>query len=407
MSTENLGAAAPTSQNPSQQAATPAAPASTMPPATGVLHPSQIPMPGHVIAPTPSQHQQSQQQQGKTYSDESIVNAICRATGRDANFIREYIATKGNGDAMAVFETVMRDAVGTLQEREASATQAPVNNATTATGAQTTVPGMGPDGRIALADGWKAAVREVERNGKRVYEPVLPEYQNIANAANHNLLIEQRQAEIWRTNPAEAIRNDPTIKEMIQNEAKALFQDQWSQQQKQQLRAKYFEKHKQAYEQDQNGQVRVDLNGKPILTPLGRAYYRIGNELMQAGHAEDDSLYTRAWILAQNEVGVQQAASDMGQQSMNNSFGMGMQPHQYASQRQPYYPVGSVLQNAQTIFPAGNTQAQPTSAGDVTMEGALWNAVRDMPEDLSAGEYLEEISRRGGTKNWGKPPSLR
>lgn len=404
MSTELNGAPAPTNSAPPSQGNPPAAPPSqSMPPATGVLHPSQVAMPGHVIAPTQPASQQGQgQQQAKTYSDDAIVNAIVRATGRTPEFVRDYIATKGNGDAMAVFETAMRDAVGTLTAQEQAASQVP----TTQTAPSTTgIPGVGADGRIKLPDGWNAAVRQVDRGGKMVYEPVLPEYQNIANAANHNQLVDQEQAAVWQRNPAEAIRNDPTIKEMIRQEAEALFKQQSQQQRAVQLREKYREKHKEAYELDQNGNIRYDLNGKPTLTPLGRAYYRIGNEMMKSGYGEDESLYERSWILARNEVGVQQAAANMTGAPMNqNTFGMGAQPNYQPQQGQPYYPVGAVLQNAQTLFPAGNAQAQP-QGGDMTLEGALWQGIADAPEDQSAGFYMEHLSQ--GTKNWGTPPAMR
>jgi len=346
-----------------------------------------IPPPIQAQAPrAPQQPAQSQQPVQPNY--DSMYQQIAASLGTTPDVVRQQL---GDDPAMGM-ASLVRDAVGVLNQRKSESTQAtPVS--------QQQQQQLSPDGKLPMADGWQTVVKQ---NAQGVYEPISPHYKQYADAANHNAIIDRQRFERFQADPT-LLMQDPAIQQTIQKQIQDAVQAHSQQQQVLALREEYKSKFaKDIFQVNEQGAPKVGMDGKPIMTPLGIAVAKHFNNLANTGMQESRQLYEAAMILAKNELGVQNFAANVQQQQYPHQQGqhqgfqqqIGLpqyQQQQYAAQAQPQTVnlAAMLQQNSQAYYPG---QAPPRGpVPQPTIEGALYAMLQDFPDGLSTGQYLDQI----------------
>jgi len=366
-----LPAAAPVATPPVQPVA-PAAPVAAAP--QQPIIPTSLTQPFQVTAPPPQQQQQAPSQP-QTYTNESLYQAIATSLGTSPEVIRERVGA----NPMEAIGTLVRDAIGVVQSRRQAEPQA-----TPVAASQPAQPALtpGPDGKIPLPPGVEQVVR---KNEQGLWEPITPAYKQYADIQNHNDLVDRQRFEKYQQNPLSMLE-DPSFKGAIQQQMKALVDEQMRNVQLDSITKEYQSKYYpeiMVYGNDK--QPVYGLDGKPSLTPLGVAFAKHMQELTPQGVALSPdqlrSIYENSMKLARFDV-----AQSQPQQTPPL-------PAQFQQGQPPANPVAQFIQqaqqNAQTYYP-GQPPARPAPQ-PTSLQGSLWSVANQFPADMSVGQMLDQI----------------
>lgn len=332
---------------------------------------------------TQSKQQPQPQQQEQAYTRDAVVNALASHLNVTPDVVRNEL---GNRDPLEFVGAIARESIGYMRQSEKQQLQqqqvTPQVQPQQQQGQQ-----FRPDASIPLPDGWESVV---QRGQDGVYQPISPVYKQYADIANHNAIVEQKRMSRIMSDPTQLVK-DPTVQQVIDKMVKEQVSAQTRQFELKSLREKYRSEYaKDIVQHDAEGKPMHGLDGKPMLTPFGQAFARISNEFAEAGMPESERFYQAAYHAAAAEAMPPSRIAQQQQQQRTNPV------DQWFGNQQPQQQVQTsgfqkILNNSQTWFPGAPPSRE--SEQPLTLQGAAFAALADVPDGRSAGEYFQHIGK--------------
>lgn len=346
----------------------------------------QAPMP--LVAPNPNLPQQQapaapvQQQQPAVSPYEQVYQNLARSTGQPVETFKAAIK-----DDPAVMSSMLHEAIVALRQAEATRQQIPVQQQQQHQVQQPT---------NAKIDIPQAVMGYLKRNNNGLYEAIDPAYQQFAQAANHNQLIDQTRAQQFLNDPTSVFK-EPQFQQVMQQQIEKEVQQRMQVQElvslREQMKAKYA---KDIAITDANGQIMYnpqDIGKKPeeqrpLLTPLGNVFNSWTNRLHQRGMKESPELYEAAMMMAKSELGMNAQPQQQQQQMPPGLFG------QQKPQQPDLYQLQQQQMNANSFWPGQAPARQQQAPSNMSLEGALMMALQYAPEGGDMNTYFQQFGPR-------------
>lgn len=307
-----------------------------------------------------------------TYTRDQLVSAVAESLGTTPEELSQRL---GQNDPLKSVGALARDALGVIRENRARASNpTPVATAPVAQTVQAPITAFDPNKEIKLPDGIEGSIIRQEGD---TWVPINDSYKQYADAKNHNVMVQRRQAQQLMSNPLGLLDTpefQARLDEMVEKRATEKFQKQQAEQVRENYRQKF------SPEIFVGGKYNEGFDGKPNLTPVGVAYLNHLDTLSRAGMGESPDLYEKAMMLARYETG-------------SPSPGRAAAPGTPAQPHQPPSTVSQFLTQAQTYTP-GSPPSRPATPA-TNLRGSLFQIANDVgaTEDMT----VEQIMARAGS----------
>ncbi len=368
-------------------------------PGQGQFNPQQPTMP--LVAPNPNnpvapvQQAPAQQQNQPNQAYQQIYQSLAQTLKTTPEAMQQ--AIQDNPQVMA---SLVHDAIMTIRNNNNAAQQIPANQPNQQPGqGQAQVP---TDGKISIP---QAAYNFILKNEKGMFVASDPAYQQYANIANHNEMIDRSKQQQFLQNPT-AIFDDPAFQQKISQQVESQVQQRMAAQEAANQRTSFREKHgRELVQLDPNGQMmKSPMDGSPLLTPLGFSFDQWARKLHAQGMKESSDMYATALTMAKSELGLNQPAQQQQPQQFQPAAGLfGQQIQQQAQWGQQQPPpqqfqqpnltalMQQNLTNANSYWPGQPPARTNMPNPNMSIEGALTLALQDVPEGGDMNTYFNRI----------------